>query len=151
MAYQFKIKKENGSNADEIFPQFRNIYNLLQNGEYTVRIEKYVVKRSTSQNSLMWMWFQCIADSFNEQSPDTRYTSRDIYDYFTYKFLRNEHQIGDEWITTIRKTSSLKTDEFAVFLNSIQSYAITEFGIRLPSPDDLHFAEFYEQYKKYEQ
>lgn len=151
MAYTFRFTKEKGLiDQHEFINKAINLVHMLKNGSYIVTFEKYVEKRSIPQNSLMWMWFQCVADAFNEQGSDVIYTSRNIYDYFTFKFLSSELKIGDEYITTISKTSTLKTDEFAKFLNNVQSHSAAEFGIVLPTPDDLHFAEFYEQYKKYQ-
>lgn len=95
----------------------------------------------------MWMWFACIADSFNEQAPDHTYQSTDIYDYFTFKFLSHKVEINGEMIPVISKTSKLKKDEFALFLNQIQSHCAAEFGIVLPNPEDRHFEEFAQQYQ----
>jgi hypothetical protein len=44
-------------------------------------------------------------------------------------------------------TSSLDTRQFTEFLNNIQSDAAAEFGIRLPTPEDMYWDEFQNEYK----
>lgn len=45
--------------------------------------------------------------------------------------------------------NSRATVQFSDFLNKIQADANVEFGIRLPSPDDLYWGEFEAYYKNF--
>lgn len=46
-------------------------------------------------------------------------------------------------------TSGLDRETMAMFLNKVQADASSEFGIRLPNPDDRDFDNFREYYKNY--
>jgi methionine synthase II (cobalamin-independent) len=64
-------------------------------------------------------------------------------------FLRRTAQINGEDRVIISGTSKLNTDQFTDFLKKVQSDASTEFGIKLPTPDDLYFESFKQEYGRY--
>lgn len=113
---------------------------LLSNGEYTLEIKKKTRKRTFDQNALMWMWFTCIED-------ETGTDKQDVHDYYCKKFLRRTINIQGKEETVVRGTSKLNTSEMTIFLNKVQADAATEFGIRLPSPDDTYFNAFTNRYE----
>lgn len=122
----------------------RNI-KWLMNGSYTLVLKrKSSPKRSLAQNRLMWMWFTCI-------EVETGQPREDIHDYYTLKFLPKD--ITDLATGTMVRvgghTSTLTTEAFTDFLNKVQADAATELGITLPTPEDLVWEEFEEQYKPY--
>lgn len=117
------------------------MFNLIANGEYTLEIKKKVKKRTVDQNALMWMWFTCIED-------ETGTLKQDVHDYYCKMFLRRIIVINGKEETVVRTTSKLNTAEMTVFLNKIQADAASEFGIRLPSPDDLYFNSFTNRYEQ---
>lgn len=116
------------------------ILTILKDGVYTLTIERKAKKRSLSQNSLMWMWFNCLADETG-QSVD------DIHDTYCAMFLTrtavNTH--GDE-VKVQRGTSKLNTSEMTDFMNRVQLDA-AEMGIRLPRPEDEYYQEFENEYR----
>lgn len=113
---------------------------LLSNGEYTLEIKKKTKKRTTDQNALMWMWFACIED-------ETGTDKTDVHDYYCKKFLSRTIYINGREDIVVRGTSKLNTAEMTIFLNKVQADAATEFGIRLPSPDDVYFNAFTNRYE----
>lgn len=116
--------------------------NWLRNGHYELKIAKKVKRRSLPQNRLMWMWFACI-------SSETGQSADDIHDYYALKFIPRfitSLETGIE-VRVPGKTSTLTTEAFTEFLNQVQADAATELGITLPSPDDLAWEEFEQQYK----
>ena len=118
----------------------RSADRTVANGEYTLEIKKNVKKRTVDQNALMWMWLTCIED-------ETGTLKQDVYEYYCKKFLwRNVFINGKEEIV-VRTTSKLNTAEMTVFLNKVQADAASEFGIRLPSPDDQYFNSFTNRYE----
>lgn len=117
------------------------MFNLIANGEYTLEIKKKVKKRTVDQNALMWMWFTCIED-------ETGTLKQDVHDYYCKMFLRRIIVINGKEETVVRTTSKLNTAEMTVFLNKIQADAASEFGIRLPSPDDQYFNSFTNRYEQ---
>ena len=118
--------------------------NWLGNGLYELKIAKKVKRRSLPQNRLMWMWFACIGQ-------DTGQSVDSIHDYYAYKFLPRyitELETGAR-VRVPGHTSTLTTEAFTEFLNQVQADAATELNITLPTPDDLAWEEFEQQFKEY--
>ena len=117
-----------------------SVFALLRNGRYTVTITKFREPRSLDQNALMWMWYDCI-------SRETGTPMQDVHDYYCAKFLRKQIDWNGTNRTIVEGTSKLTKDRMTEFLNNVQADAISEFGIRLPLPEDKYFEEFYQTYK----
>lgn len=120
----------------------RNI-KWITNGSYTLLIKRRVKSRSLNQNRLMWLWFACIAKETGE-------TAQRIHDVYCYMFL--PEQVTDfetgQLVRVPGHTHALTSEAFTDFLNRVQANA-AEMGIILPNPDDLAWAEFEEEYKRY--
>jgi len=144
MSKTIKITKQAGEIQcrDYILEKINAALNLLANGEYTVRIDKTVKHRSIPQNKLFWMWIKCIED-------ETRQPNGDIHDYFCTKFLRRIATVNGKETTVVGGTSQLNKEQFTDFLNNVHAECATEMGIILPLPEDLHFAEFMNEYERY--
>lgn len=119
---------------------FEMMCSLLRNGEYTVKIVRKTTPRTIAQNSLMWMWFQCIEDY-------TGTTKDDIHDYYKAKFLSRDVAIGNRYVRVIGNTSKLNTLQMTDFLNKVKADAATEFGITLPLPEDRYYQDFIQEYR----
>lgn len=116
------------------------IFQSLRNGRYVVTIVKEKEPRSIDQNSLMWLWFTCIHD-------ETSQPIQDVHDYYCAKFLRKQIVWNSTQRTVVEGTSKLNKERMTDFLNQVQADALSEFGIRLPLPEDRYFEEFYQTYK----
>ena len=125
---------------DSVLKKIEAYFDTLKNGEYTLVAKRDTDKRSISQNALMWMWFNCIAH-------ETGQNKTDIYDYYRMLFLTRKVIINGKEVSVSSGTSSIDTRQFTEFLNNIQSDAATEFGIRLPTPEDMYWDEFQNEYK----
>lgn len=144
MVKTIKIVKQNGLvlNKDYTLKSLDNLFNIITNGEHSLTISKLVKKRTPDQNRLMWLWFTCI-------EIETGTLKNDIHDYYCLKFLSRKVVInGSEQIVT-SGTSKLNTLSMKDFLDKVQSDAASEFGIKLPNPDDLIFKEFEEHFKHF--
>lgn len=117
-----------------------SVFSLLRNGRYTVTISRERKPRSLDQNSLMWLWFTCIAS-------ETGTPVQDVHDYYCAKFLRKQISWNGTIRTVVEGTSKQTKDRMTVFLNEVQADAATEFGITLPDPEDRYFEQFYQTYK----
>ena len=117
-----------------------SVFALLRNGKYTVTITRFREPRSLDQNALMWMWYDCI-------SRETGTPMQDVHDYYCAKFLRKQIDWNGTNRTIVEGTSKLTKDRMTEFLNNVQADAQSEFGIRLPLPEDQYFEEFYQTYK----
>jgi len=116
----------------------------LTNGRHTLEIKRSVKRRSLAQNKLMWLWFACIES-------ETGQYAQDIHDYYCLKFLPRDitDLTSGEMVRVGGHTSTLTSEAFTDFLNKVQADAATELGITLPSPDDLAWEEFEQQFKEY--
>ena len=119
-----------------------NALSTIANGNYIFSVKKEVKKRTLDQNALMWLWFTCI-------ERETGTDKNDIHDYYCMLFLRRTAPINGEERVIISGTSKLNTAQFTDFLNKIQADAASEFGIKLPTPDDLYFESFKAEYGQY--
>ena len=115
------------------------IFDLLANGTYTITIKRASEKRSIPQNDLMWMWLECI-------ERETGTSKDDVYMYYCKKFLMKTIQVGDKLERIYNTSSKLNKEQMTAFLNRIKDDALTEFGIRLPEPQDRYFEQFYAQF-----
>lgn len=115
---------------------------ILDKGK-RVRVERVAEKRNLDQNALMWLWLSCI-------SQHTGHEKDELHDYFRAKYLPIQSKdVMGETLQKLTSTTSLNTAEFAQYLTKIQTFAISEIGVQLPDPADLHFAEFVEHYKNF--
>ena len=117
-----------------------SLFSTLRNGRYIVTIVREKEPRSIEQNNLMWLWFTCIES-------ETGTTKQDVHDYYCSKFLRKTIDWNGTVRTIVEGTSKLHKDRMKDFLNKVQADALTEFGIRLPLPEDIGFEEFYHTYR----
>lgn len=112
----------------------------LTNGTYELTIKRKTEPRTVSQNSLMWMWMECISE-------DTGTPKQDVYDYYCSKFLARHVTLGNRTLLVKGSSSSLNTIQMTKFLNLIQADAASEFGITLPLPSDKFYGEFIQEYR----
>lgn len=116
------------------------IFQSLSNGRYIITVAKEKEPRSISQNNLMWLWFTCV-------SMETGTPVQDVHDYYCAKFLRKSITWNNTQRTIVEGTRRLSKDKMTNFLEEVQADALTEFGIRLPLPEDKYFEEFYQTYR----
>lgn len=140
---QIRIVKTQGelANAEEFRRMFNARFLRLKNGTYTVKIERVKKRRTTDQNSLYWMWLQCIAD-------ETGNTTDDLHEWFKRKLLvPRVVEIGGEKMEIAPSTTTLDTAQMTEYMNNVQAWAASELGITLPNPDDRYYEEFSNEYK----
>ena len=137
------IIKEKGVLANSV--EFKRMFNArftrLANGTYEVTISRVRKKRTTDQNSLYWMWLKCVVD-------ETGNDINDLHEYCKRKFLAPRViEIAGERIEIAPSTTKLDTADMTTYLNSVQSWASSELGITLPSPEDRFYEDFETTYK----
>ena len=108
---------------------------------YKVSVTLHRDRRSLPQNSLYWLWLNCI-------SAETGNDVDALHDYFKDRFLSRKVEIFGDECSVGTSTTKLNTAEFTAFLDKVQQFAAGE-GIILPNPEDLYFGQFYEQYKDF--
>lgn len=113
----------------------------LPDKQFIVTIEKKKVTRTISQNSLYWMWINCI-------SKETGNEPNDLHEYFgELKFPKVEVKMFDgSTRTKPMSTTKMDTVQFKEVLDWIQMFASTELGLILPNPEDKYFEEMANYY-----
>ena len=115
----------------------------IGSGTWELKLERKASQRTLSQNALMWVWFDAIANEWSEATD--RYYSRDsVKEYFCRKYLPVELPDGS---VVGGSTSGLTTEQMSEFMEKIQAYAGSEWGISLLSPEDNMFDEWRKQYE----
>lgn len=144
MSKTITVIKQRGEiiNKDRLLVKLDNLLNVLANGDHILTIKKVVKQRSFPQNRLMWLWFTCI-------EKETGTDKNDVHDYYCSLFLQRRTSINNIDRVVSGGTSKLSTIQFKNFLDKIQADAASEFGIRLPNPDDQSWEAFKEEYSKY--
>jgi hypothetical protein len=144
MPKTISITKQGGEirHKEYALKQLETLFKTIRNGEYTLTLSKQEKKRTLGENRLFWLWMTCI-----EQETGT--SKEDAHDYYCSKYLRRHATINGEEKTIIGGTSKLNTVQFSALLNKIQADVTTEFGIKLPNPEDLHWNEFESHYKQF--
>ena len=144
------ILKENG-----VVTNVRNINDLcayMPNGEYVLTIETKAQwerkrPRTLSQNALMWVWFEAIANLFNQQYGDDYWNAQKVHDYFCDMFKKIEVTPDGRPYNVPVRTSKLNKKQMTEFMNKIQGYIATEHGASVPLPDDDKYADFEAMYR----
>jgi hypothetical protein len=133
MKKTISISKQKGKvlNLDVVHKQLDCLLNLSANGEYELSVSKRKSKRSLDQNALMWKWFSVIEDA-------TGTSSQDVHDYYCKKFLKRIVSVGNHDEVVVGGTRNLNTAEMAEFLTKVQADVASEFGIVLPTSEDLY-------------
>jgi hypothetical protein len=138
---RFNFKKVNGEVPSEGVQRWLGIaLRTLTNGDYTITISRQRKHRSIQQNRLMWLWFACVES-------ETGTPAQDVHDFFCLLFLRRSATILGESEEIVGGTSTLNSKEMSDFMDKVQAYAASEWGMILPLPSDLGYDEFYETYK----
>lgn len=142
MAILFQKVKGEIVRKDNLQRQFLSYLQTLKNGEYTLSAKRVTQKRSVNQNNLMWMWIACVSMEIGQDK-------NDIYDYYRQKFLSRTIEINGKTAVVTAGTSALDTVAMTYFLNQMQADVSVEFGIKLPTPEDLYWEEFQNYYKRF--
>lgn len=136
--YNVILRKEGGRVS--VDTDLDALFATMRNGVYTITIKRKQEQRSIAQNDMMWMWLSCI-------ERETGTPKEDAYLYYCKKFLLKRIWVGDKTTLVYTTSSKLNTAQMTEFLNHIQADAAAELGINLPTPNDLHWEAFFQQYK----
>ena len=144
MNKSIKFTKKDGEvqYKEHVLNQIDAVFSTLANGAYIIHAKKEVKRRTINQNALMWLWFTCI-------EIETGTDKNDVHDYYCTRFIRRKTTVNGSDRIVISGTSKLNTVHFTDFLNKVQADAASEFGIKLPLPEDLYFEQFKEYYERY--
>lgn len=136
----FRFSKERGTiaNSQSIHSTLDMWLDTLSNGNYVMTVERVQRPRSNPQNRLMWVWFTIIAQAWSEAT-GMQFTPENVHDAYCQLFLPVTMPNGQNLPGS---TSKLTTEGFTDFLNKVQADAATEYGIKLPNPDDALYYQF---------
>lgn len=121
-------------------PSLEMALGTLANGSYSVEVRRAPRHRSLSQNALMWKWYQCLEDTFDTPKED-------FHELFKARFLSQHRDVAGQEVTVTGSTATLTQEQFTAFLNRVQAFCATEWGITLPNAQDAAFEEFCDYYR----
>ena len=101
---------------------------LDKSRRWKITIEKYVKRRTSSQNGLYHVWIDIIAQ-------DTGNDNDDLHEFLKEKFcpVKTIHIGGEE--QEIHSTKYLTTAEMSRFMERVLAWAATTLNITLPPPE----------------
>ena len=105
---------------------FSNYLKTLEGKEIELRVERKKKGRTKSQNSYYWLILTFIGDQVGAEAEDLHTT-------FKAEFLIDR----TKKFPIVRSTTTLDTLEFIQYIEKIER-KMSEFGIQLPSPDDVY-------------
>lgn len=115
----------------------------IGNGTWVLKLERKANQRTLSQNALMWVWFEILAKEWSEAS-DKYYTRDQLKEFFCRKYLPLEMPDGS---VIGGSTSGLTTEQMSEFMDKVQAYAGSEWGIELLNQEDEMFNQWRNQYE----
>ncbi len=101
---------------------------------WRVTIELHKKRRSLSQNSLMWLWLDQVADHVHQYTGQDK---DDLHEIFKQKFA-SVKCVGlgdDEYL--VRSTRKMTTAEMSNYMDAIYAFCTSELGLLLPLPEEL--------------
>jgi len=132
-----KFRISNDADRDQFIERFKQI-KLTRT--YVAEFKIHRKRRTLPQNGLYRLWLAAIQD-------ETGNHNTDMHVYFKDKYLGYEEvKILGKVIRKLRSTTTLNTKQFSTYLDEIY-LEMGENGVTLVTPDELHWDEFYEQYK----
>lgn len=137
MAHEIILTKEGGK--VRFSKDLEMVLSTLKNGKYILAIKGYREQRTINQNSLFWLWMQCL-------SRETGSEPMEFYRYFESKYLSRPSSIDGELIV-IDRIKYLDTRQMTELMEKVKAEVATEYGITLPLPEDLYFEQFVNAYK----
>ncbi len=104
---------------------------------WRVTVVRYVKKRSMSQNALAHLWFTIIANEIGDSADSVKY---DLKMMFLEKVELTSRITGEIRLEP-KHTSQLDTREMTNFIAKIDAFAMSQLGIMLPHPEELHLRD----------
>lgn len=106
---------------------FATYSHTLNGNRIELVLRKERSQRSNNQNSYYWgVVLPILGDYFG-------YDADEMHDALKMKFLR--HGAAD--LETVKSTTKLNTAEFEDYLERIRRWALTEYSLRVPMPNEV--------------
>jgi hypothetical protein len=111
------------------------LFNILKSlsGKHSISIEKFRDGRSTNQNRYYW------GIIVNGLASEFGYFRDEIHQLLRQKFLSYTRENPKTGTTEhfVRSTTDLTTEEMEEYLESIRVWALSEFSVYLPLPNEI--------------
>lgn len=99
----------------------------LEGKQIEAIIRVYKSSRSNNQNNYYWgVVLPVLGGYFG-------YTADEMHDALKYKFLRR----GAADLETVTSTTKLNTAQFEEYLENVRRWAVTEYGVSVPLPNEI--------------
>jgi len=133
---------KNDKDVDHLCKELKEVIKQTEK-PHLAKIEIKRSKRSIDQNSLLWLWLTCL-----EKDSETGSSKQDFYDHLimNYAPTRITECMGESCYNKIT-TSKMDKKQMSVFMDNVRVFALNNFQIDLPLPEDRRFNQFYETYR----
>lgn len=102
--------------------------------QWDITIEPHRMKKTASQNRLMWLWLEKVVQLIHE---DTGQSKTTVHEYFKQQFLEPEVGEINGVIVKTWSTKPLERADMSKYLDKIYAHVVSEWGLLLPVPEDL--------------
>jgi len=131
----------------------RDVVRFFSGRPIVVTVERKRKKRSLNQNAYYWaVVIAMIRQAMNDAGENV--TEQDVHEFLKFRFLRIQRvneQTGELLYEYGRSTTTLKTFEFALYLDQCVQFAVEYLNASIPSPSTSERFSFPEQQSKGEE
>jgi hypothetical protein len=128
-----EVKLENLKTLPEQLSRLEARLKLTWDGSYplSLKVTQWTQKRSTSQNSLYWLWI-------DQLEKHVGHTKDDLHDLVKYKFLGSEEvTVGSETMVRLRSTTKLDKHAMYSFMSQVEAWALSlDLYLLIPADND---------------
>lgn len=133
---KIKTKIKNGKFAENL-PYIHDAVNVFESQEVTLTIEKYVRKRSNSQNAFYWaVVIPSVTKSIIETGNE--WTDSDSHLMMRSLFLKKSFLLNSEgeFLDKIGSTTELSTAQWEDYITKIRAWSSTVLNTIIPMPNE---------------
>jgi len=126
MEIRFSGKIKEGKLILDDIKGFQKYLYSLEGKKIQAIVQKYKTKRSERQNKYYWsVIIKILGDELG-------YMPEEVHEALKFKFLRKGGKLE-----TVKSTTSLTTVEFEMFVEKVRIWALTDFQITIPLPNEV--------------
>lgn len=139
MKVQFRAKQSNGVFSISNREFFDRYLKTLDDGNYSITIEKAKKKRSLNQNRYYFgVVLPILLFNFREIGFNELQNIEQVHDILKVKFLVEKiSNDNGEFLERIKSTTELSTVQFMDYIAEVQMWASQEFNIIIPDPNEV--------------
>jgi len=109
-------------------------------GQYVLKFERPVRRRSSDQNSRYWAILNCIALETGEDANSLHILFKDMF------LKRPDIKVLGRDVAEVPTTTNLTTEQFVTYCDRVCAFVASELGIVIPDHDSAYWDAFEKEY-----